>query len=517
MDLNKKTKLKEFEEHCRKIADATGIDRSETALAKKNRIAGLLKDYNEFVQYYFPHYTYDKKKEKYVNCADFHIDWAKAISKDDNFFGVAEWPREHAKSVHNNIFIPMWLKAKGDFNGMVLTGKSEPDACNLLADVQAELMTNQRYINDFGEQFRVGSWETGHFVTKDDCFFIALGRGQSPRGIRFKSKRPNYGVIDDIDDDELVENLDRVEKVVNWILGAFYGGLDIRSSRFVMSGNRIHQKSVLAHIVGDLEDNDPKREGLYHSKVLATKDGTFEGEPVWDDKFTKADLKRKFSRMGYYMAMREFFHKSIVKGKIFRNEWIQWDKIPPLKTMDWVVVYLDPSYKAKNTNDFKAARMWAKKGIHLYLVKSFVRQCTITAVVKWLYDLYEQTRNTVAVEFYIEDVFMQGNFFDDFESEAKQRGYYLPIMGDKRKKPDKFSRILATTPYYERGLVTYNEDEKKSVDAQTGLAQVLGFQKGSTINDDAPDADEGAIFILNTRTRQRNAETRTTPRKKRDY
>lgn len=517
MGLERKTSLKEFQEHCRKISEATGIDRSETPVAKKKRIARLLSDYNAFVQYYFPHYTYDADKNKHVDCAEFHIEWANAIAKDKNFFGVAEWAREHAKSVHNNIFIPLWLKAKGEFDGMVLCGKSEPDACALLSDVQAELQSNQRYINDFGLQVRVGSWETGHFVTRDDCFFIALGRGQSPRGIRFRNKRPNYGVADDIDDDELVENLDRVEKTVNWLLGAFYGGLDIRRSRFVMSGNRIHPKSVLAHVVGDIDDNTPKRKGLFHSRVCATMDETFEGKPTWYQKFTTQDLQRKFERMGYYMALREYFHRAVTKGKVFRNEWIQWDRIPPLKDMDWIVGYFDPSYRPKTTNDFKAVRIWGKKGIKLYLITCFVRQSTITAAVKWMYDFYESVRGQCSVEFFMEEVFMQGNFFDDFEAEAHSRGYYIPIHGDRRQKPDKYARILATTAYYERGIVIYNEEQKKSPDMQTGLSQILAFQKGSAVHDDTPDADEGAIYILNTRTRTRDFEPRFGTRTKRDY
>ena len=517
MGLERKTTFKDFEEHCRKISEATGIDRKESASAKRKRIAELVKDYNAFVQYYFPHYTFDKDKNKNVDCADFHIEWAKAVEKNKKFFGVAEWAREHAKSVHNNIFIPLWLKAKDEFAGMVLCGKSEPDACALLSDVQAELMSNQRYINDFGVQYRVGSWEDGHFVTRDDCFFIAIGRGQSPRGIRFRSKRPNYGVIDDIDDDELVENLDRVEKVVNWVLGAFLGCLDIRQSRFMMSGNRIHPKGVLAHIVGDIDENSPKRKNLFHSRVCATVDETFEGKPTWHQKFTREDLQTRFDLMGYYMALREYFHRAVVKGKIFRNEWIHWDKVPPLKEMDDVVCYFDPSYKPKTTNDFKAIRLWGKKGIRLYLLDCFVRQVTITAAVKWMYDLYETTRSKKTVDFVMEEVFLQGQFFDDFEEEAKLRGYYLPIRGDRRDKDDKYARILGTTPYYERGLVIYNEAQKKSPDMQTGLAQVLGFQKGSSVHDDAPDADEGAMYILNSRTKVRNFDRRFGERSKRDY
>ena len=35
----------------------------------------------------------------------------------------------------------------------------------------------------------------------------------------------------------------------------------------------------------------------------------------------------------------------------------------------------------------------------------------------------------------------------------------------------------------------------------TGIEQLLAFEKGTRTHDDAPDADEGAIYILQKRTR----------------
>ena len=48
--------------------------------------------------------------------------------------------------------------------------------------------------------------------------FIALGRGQSPRGIKKRGLRPNYIAVDDIDDDELVRNPRRVGEAVDWLI-----------------------------------------------------------------------------------------------------------------------------------------------------------------------------------------------------------------------------------------------------------------------------------------------------------
>lgn len=96
---------------------------------------------------------------------------------------------------------------------------------------------------------------------------------------------------------------------------------------------------------------------------------------------------------------------------------------------------------------------------------------------------------------------MQDMILDDFTTEGELRGYQLPITGDKRKKPDKFQRIEAISPLWERGFVFYDESQKDDPDMQAGLEQTLAFEKGMSGNDDAPDADEGAIYILQKNTR----------------
>lgn len=500
-----KQELKEarerWEKHCKWIQESTMIGFTDTSQTKEERIRRAKKDYEFFTQTYFTHYCEDKDGRIIPN-AYFHNEWANSVLSDKHFFGIAEWPREHAKSVHNTIILPLWLKIHGELDGAILTSKSEDSAKRLLGDIQAELKENEKYIHDFGEQYNQGSWEDGSFITKDGVFFYALGRGQSPRGIRYKSKRPNLGIGDDMDDDEIVNNQHRVQKVVDWLLSAFIGALAIKQSRFLMVGNRIHPKGILAHMVGDVEPGDPKREGWKHSKIYATTNGELEGEPTWWQNFTKAVLQRRFKVLGTIKTLKEFFHKYVLEGKRFKADWIRWDKIFPLDKYDALVVYFDPSYKATSSSDFKAIRFWGKIGIKKHLIKSFVRQTSITQAVKWMYDLYESLPDGVKsrVQFWMEDVFLQDQFYADFEAEADIRGYYLPIRGDKRDKPDKFARIEAMTPTYERGHAIWNEMEKKCPDAQNGLLQYLGFEKGSPIHDDAPDADEGAWWYLDKTT-----------------
>lgn len=74
-----------------------------------------------------------------------------------------------------------------------------------------------------------------------------------------------------------------------------------------------------------------------------------------------------------------------------------------------------------------------KIGKELHLIDCYVRQDTVSGMVRWLYDLYERTRDTAAVQFFMEANFMQDVILDEFEAEGNLRGYQLPIMPDNER------------------------------------------------------------------------------------
>lgn len=123
-------------------------------------------------------------------------------------------------------------------------------------------------------------------------------------------------------------------------------------------------------------------------------------------------------------------------------------------------------------------------------------------MVRWLYDVYESLPEDAAVSIYMEANFMQDTILDEFQREGDARGYQLPIMPDKRKKPDKFARVEAISPLWERGYFFYNEKLKEDPDMRAGIDQTLAFEQGSRAHDDFPDASEGAIYKLQKQTRE---------------
>ena len=495
-----KQRYAEWQEHCKRVQSLTDLSAlvNESPVQKDKRIKRLQKDYAAFCEYYFPHFLTLRDKTtgeviRTVHNAPFHNSAALKVKNTPNLKAVFKWPRGHAKSTHFDIFLPLWLmfQPKRLINVMVVVGKSEESAIGLLSDIQAELEFNQRIIADFGEQKAVGNWQEGQFVTQSDVAFFARGRGQSPRGLRYKEARPDYIVIDDLDDDELCRNEKRVKDLTDWVKEALFGALDVGRGRFIMVGNLISKNSVLANIA------DTK--GVYVSEIKAVDK---DGEPVWKEKWTKEEAEEAAAFMGYRSWQKEMMHNPIKDGTIFRHEWIRYKKVLPLHKYEMLVCYTDPSFKSTTANDYKASRLWGKIGNELHLIDCYVRQDTVSGMVRWLYNLYESLPENVSVRFFMEANFMQDIILDEFTTEGNLRGYQLPILPDKRKKPEKIQRIEAISPLWERGFVFYNEALKDTSDMQVGIEQTLSLERGSRVHDDAPDADEGAIWYLQRNTRQ---------------
>ena len=277
----KKEALKRWQEHCKRVERMTSQERVETEAERKRNMARALKDYDCFCQRYLSHYCQCPN-------AKFHNEAARYIASHPELRLVCKWPRGHAKSVHLDIGIPLWLKFRDELHVMVLVGKSEDSADGLLGDLQAELQYNQYIIRDFGEQYNSGMWQEGEFVTRDQCAFFSRGRGQSPRGLRFREMRPDYIVVDDLDDDEMCRSEARVREMTNWIKEALFGCFGGKDGRFIMVGNLISKNSVLQKII-----DTPT------VKTIEVNAIDRNGNPAWPECYTIEKLRSKEEFMGY--------------------------------------------------------------------------------------------------------------------------------------------------------------------------------------------------------------------------
>ncbi len=157
---------------------------------------------------------------------DFHREIWDATCSKYKFVAIAA-PRGHAKStaVTHAYTIANVVFRTADF--ILIVADTETQATFFLADIKKELSENIDLMQTFGIRGIEASYggkdsNTDVIVIFDDghaARLIAKGAGQSLRGVKWKSKRPNLIVGDDLENDEMVMNKDRRNNFRRWISG----------------------------------------------------------------------------------------------------------------------------------------------------------------------------------------------------------------------------------------------------------------------------------------------------------
>lgn len=504
--------LTDYDRHCVRIAQATTVNIHESPQDKLKRMALLENDYVKWFEYYFPNYA---KKP----CAWFHAELANKIINNPRIRELAEMYRSAGKSVHIDMGIPLHLYlAKKDLHFMLLIGETEKKAAQLLSGIQAQLQHNNRLKNDYGEKFQQGSWEEGNFTTTDGVKFLSLGFGQNPRGAREQASRPDYIVVDDVDNKRHVNNDRMMRESLDYITEDIWGCFDSEDNgteRFVYANNNFHKNSITnrlrLYFLSVIQKHDEKKakhvanNTVFHIlRVCAVKNIT-DFEPEWPQKTSAAYWRQKFEDSPYRSFMREYMHVHIEDGAIFKYEDILFTVPRRFKEYEGLCFYGDLSYKANG--DYKALLLVGRIEKEFHVLISYVRQKSRADVAEWLYDIYEKyILEKYNIKYLIEGLFAMDDFVHDFDIEGEKRNYFIPVTADKRSKDDKYDRIEAMSGFFERHNVFFNES-LKSHDQQTVIDQLLAFEKGSKSHDDAPDALHGAISYLNRSNRKAKGKT----------
>lgn len=487
--------IQDYEQHCRQIAKATLINVNESPSDKSKRIASLEKDYIPWFEYYFPNYAK-------VESAPYHRKIANAVINNPISKTLAEIFRGGGKSVHICLGIPLFLMFTGELKFMLLIGQNETKAKKLLSDIQAQLKHNYRLLNDYGKQFNYGDWADGNFSTIEGIRFQCLGFGQDPSGLREGEYRPDYIVGDDLDVRKRCNNDKLMREAMEYITSTLWGCFDKGRERFVLANNRKHKKGILARLI-DLANQSKKaakqlgiKSEYHHIKANALDRN---GEPSWPSKYTVDYWVQKRAGMPKRSWQREYMNNPVEDGAIFSADDMLHKKMLQLRQYDSLIFYADLSYKDKG--DFKAAGIIGKTKREFHGIHMFCRRCSRAVVAEWLYNLYEDRNlQRYNIRFFIEGLFAQDEFVNDFDNVGDERGYYVPVVADKEPKGNKFDRIESMAGVFERHNFYWNEDEIDTPDQIEVIDQFLAFEKGSGSNDDGPDMVQSGIAKLNKRT-----------------
>ncbi|MGI9570600.1 MAG: hypothetical protein ACR2PH_12915, partial [Desulfobulbia bacterium] len=166
---------------------------------------------------------------------------------------AAAAPRGHAKSTavtHAYVLTMVCFQVK---SFVLIVSDTEGQAVEFLSDIKDELNDNETLRETFGIRKILKDTETNIIVQfKDGKRFriVAKGSMQKVRGLKWRGRRPDLIVGDDLENDEIVMNPERREKFRRWLMNALIPcGSDTCWIRIV--GTILHQDSALQRLLDD--------------------------------------------------------------------------------------------------------------------------------------------------------------------------------------------------------------------------------------------------------------------------
>jgi predicted phage terminase large subunit-like protein len=242
---------------------------------------------------------------------EFHKECWELCTSEEKFVAICA-PRGHAKSTAVTLGYGLATLLFRQRKFMLLVSDTESQASLFLGTFKQELQDNQELIdlfrikkNEAGQVKFVKDSETDIIVECEDGHrfrIIAKGAEQKLRGLIWNGSRPDIIMIDDFENDELVMNKERRDKMRRWFNGAL---LPCRSDSGIVRvvGTILHADSLLERLMPNPSDKHTVTSDL---KQYSTKKGMWKAvkyrahnkdftELLWPSKKSSEDFKMLYA------------------------------------------------------------------------------------------------------------------------------------------------------------------------------------------------------------------------------
>jgi len=465
------------------------IKRSATRLPdgageRAKRLAQAEVDFWFFGRTYFPHHC---------TCAPAECHYAMVASWRDPGAEIDRLPRGWAKTTLGQIY-GLWGLLFGKKQFMLVIGKSGDNAAEIVQTMVLELEENERLLQDFGDQ-HTQWWNvaTGYRLRKTGAWLRGIGRGESVRGSKKGAARPDFILADDIEDEELVRNPQRVKRLLKWWVASVLPALS-KNGTAVWLCTSLSQKSPSTLLL-DPEYKLAETEEPPDCRRLSFPALNPEGESTWPEMWSTERLFAKKAQIGSSAFNQEFLHLAEMVGGMFRGSWFQ--KFTNSNLQDdsirqrlVIAVGVDPSVKAKETSDPKAIVAWGRdlETDLYYCLYAWIQRKTVTEFIKKLYEIQDLLRPQI---FLLEAQGFANLLTIPIKNEGMRRGVRLPIRLIEQSVA-KETRVQQLEPMAENGQLWYQPGHSD----QNELIEEFEYFPSSGKPDDGPDASQMAIEYL---------------------
>lgn len=196
---------------------------------------------------------------------DFHRELWELCTSDYQKIAIAA-PRGHAKSTSVTHSFVLACALFREHDHILIVSDTESQSKLFLGDIKTELLENDDLIATFGVKRLIKDTETEIIVELTDGYKFRVfckGSEQKMRGLKWRNKRPNLIIGDDLENDEIVMNDERRHKFRQWFLNALVPSLS-KSGKIRIVGTILHMDAMLERLMPQWGADTTQTDGLRH-------------------------------------------------------------------------------------------------------------------------------------------------------------------------------------------------------------------------------------------------------------
>jgi predicted phage terminase large subunit-like protein len=185
-----------------------------------------------------------------VQSPECHYEWWELFCSDHKQVAVAA-PRRHAKTtaVTQTCGLAAVLFREREY--VLIVSDTITQATQFLGEIKQQLVENEQLRSLFKIQGFVKETEDDFICICEDGHTFrmsAKGAEQKLRGLKWKNKRPDLIICDDLENDEIVMNKERRAKFKRWFYAALLPSLSYRG-KIMYVGTILHNDSLLESLM----------------------------------------------------------------------------------------------------------------------------------------------------------------------------------------------------------------------------------------------------------------------------
>lgn len=417
-------------------------------------------------------------------------------------------PRGHAKSTLVSFFNILHAALYKRKKNIVIVSASEALAVSFLRRIKTELEFNPKIQILFGPQ-KSEKWSETEIILSNGVAIHAKGRGAQLRGLISGANRPDYIVLDDIEDEELVRSEIRRADLEQWFNSTVIPTVAPKLGQIVLIGTILHQDSLLNSVLTTYKD-------FTTAKYSALDEND---QPIWPEKFTKKFLNKirdsyiaRHQLPSFYMEYMN--DPSPVESAVFHDRDFQFynpDHMPDRRTLT-VEVSIDlGGGSTKKGGDYTAIVVTGTSRNNKVYVLEVIAEQMGTDTDRLINLMFEVNSRYTPQTMFVEKTMATNFILATLETEQLNRGQYMPIKlitpprgaGKRAGMSDaKFQRISALAPQVRAGNIlflpnqhrlfkeAYDFPRGKHDDVLDALAYTWMFGHRSVIEEEQEEEEE---------------------------